>query len=155
MSYLDQFIESIRFLEKFDEEQKNSNTNYDSLKITMKNNIIEGEELNKQLDENIGRIANEFISKSPIDFTNKCHSASQTFYEQWSSQPAGILTPVAITIGNVKYKNKEVYSVSKSSIKRTMRAGFQPFQPLNVHVWLTLFGKLKLLYTLRLFHFRL
>ncbi|EHA17520.1 hypothetical protein HAL1_01110, partial [Halomonas sp. HAL1] len=84
-----------------------------------------------------GTAANGFIRNSPRNLANLCHSASQQFYENWMSQKIGDIAPVAITVGNVKYKDREIYQVSRSSVKRIMAKGFCPDDSLDVHVWLT------------------
>lgn len=136
MKYLTQFIESMRFLEKFDKIQKRQGLNYDDVTRGIEGNIL-NKELKSFLDNHLGNAASGFIQNSPEDLANLCHSVSQQFYDNWMSQEVGNIAPVAITVGNVKYKGMEIYQVSKSSVKRIMAKGFCPNESLEVHVWLT------------------
>lgn len=136
MNYLEQFVDSMRFLEKFDKNQKKQGLNYEDVSRGIERNILD-EELQNFLDNNLGNAANGFISNSPGNLANLCHSVSQQFYENWMSQKIGDIAPVAITVGNVRYKGREVYQVSRSSVKRIMAKGFCPDESLDVHVWLT------------------
>ncbi|MCE8010808.1 hypothetical protein [Billgrantia desiderata] len=136
MRYLIRFIDSMRFLEKFDKMQKRQGLNYEDAARAIENNIRD-KELQNFLDHNLGNAASGFIKNSPGDLANLCHSVSQQFYENWMSQEIGSIAPVAITVGDVKYKGEEIYQVSKSSVKRVMRKGFCRDESLNVHVWLT------------------
>ncbi|KPQ23803.1 MAG: hypothetical protein HLUCCA13_11730 [Halomonas sp. HL-48] len=136
MSYLKQFVDSMRFLERFDKNQKRQGLNYEEVFRGIESNLLD-KELQSFLDNNLGTAADSFIRNSPGNLANLCHSVSQQFYENWMSQKIGDIAPVAITVGNVKYKDQEVYNVSKSSVKRIMAKGFCPDESLDVHVWLT------------------
>lgn len=136
MRYLTQFVDSIRFLEKFDKVQKRRGLNYEDVARGIESNILD-KELQSFLDHNLGNAASGFIQNSPGDLANLCHSVSQQFYESWMSQEIGTIAPVGITVGNVKYKGMEIYHVSKSSVKKIMAKGFCPDESLEVHVWLT------------------
>lgn len=136
MSYLNQFVDSIRFLERFDKKQKKQGLNYEDVSRGIESNLL-NKDLQGFLDNNLGDAANGFIRNSPGNLANLCHSISQQFYENWMSQEIGNIAPVAITVGNVKYKGKEIYQVSRSSVKRIMAKGFCPNESLEVHVWLT------------------
>jgi hypothetical protein len=133
----------MRFLEKFDKQFRQSKPNYDSVKEHIHQNINDIE-LKNFLDEKLDSIALDFINASSINLANQCHNISQSFYENWMSQEIGRLAPVAITVGNVVYKNTPIYDVSKSSIKRTISEGFNPNKSLELHVWLT-FSNMKVL----------
>ncbi|KRW67435.1 hypothetical protein AO741_20790 [Pseudomonas sp. TTU2014-105ASC] len=136
MKYLTRFVDSIRFLEKFDKAQKRQGLNYDDVIRGIEGNMLD-KELQSFLDNHLVNAANGFIQNSPGNLADLCHSVSQQFYENWMSQEIGDIAPVAITVGNVKYKGKEIYQVSKSSLKRIMAKGFCPNESLEVHVWLT------------------
>lgn len=136
MRYLTQFVDSMRFLEKFDKMQKRQRLDYEDVARGIECNILD-KELQSFLDYNLGNAASGFIQNSPGDLSHLCHSVSQQFYENWMSQKIGGVAPVAITIGNVKYKGKGIYQVSRSSVKRIMEKGFCPNESLEVHVWIT------------------
>lgn len=136
MNYLDGFVESMMFLEKFEKEKKFGNVDYQAIANNIKSNVLD-KKLNELLDLNLSKFASEFVQNSPMNLAHLCHSVSQQFYENWMSQPIGDLLPVGVTIGNVKFKNREVYEVSRSSIKRTVEKDFCPEETLSLHVWLT------------------
>ncbi|MCE2597379.1 hypothetical protein K6Y31_21650 [Motilimonas cestriensis] len=136
MDYVTQFVEAVRFLEKFDSEQRELRLDYDQFKAGIKRNMADFE-LNTFLDENLQLYVQSFLENSLVDPVNHCHSFSQQFFEHWSKSPLGSLAPLAITIGNIEFDGKEVYKVSKSSVKKTMNGGFQPGRELDLHVWLT------------------
>lgn len=136
MDYLNKFVESIRFLEKFEKEFRREKIDYKKITEDIHNSCID-KDLNNFLDLRLGEAASIFIQNSTISLENLCHSVSQQFYENWMRQPIGELAPVAVTIGNVKFKGKELYEVSRSSIKRIMAKGFSPEENLELHVWLT------------------
>jgi hypothetical protein len=83
MSYLEQFVDSMRFLEKFDNNQKKEGLNYEDVSRGIERNLLD-EELQNFLDNNLGNAANGFIRNSPGNLANLCHSVSQQFYENSS-----------------------------------------------------------------------
>src|SRR5690606_3528651 len=138
MSYLENFIESMKYLEEFDEEAKLAKPSYEQVKRTIASRAIAHRENDDRFTEMVYECASEFIEHCPYSFANLCHSASQMFYERWSQHPVSQIFPVAVTIGHIAYKEVEIYKVTKESIKNTISEGFQPNRELYVHVWLTL-----------------
>lgn len=136
MSYLTQFVDSMKFLEKFDKVHKRKGFNYDDIVCGIERDI-RNKELQSFLDNYLDNAAGGFIQNSPRNLANLCHSVSQQFYENWMSQDISGSAPAAITVGNVKYKGHEIYQVSRSSVKRIMAKGFCPNESLGVHVWIT------------------
>lgn len=136
MSYNDQFIRSVEFLERFDKKCRRETWGNDNIATEIENNILD-KELRGFLNAELKGIASRYIQSSTVSFVNQCHSISQQFYEHWSTQEIGKLAPVYITIGTVEYKGQEVYSVSRSSVKKIISKGFRPEDSLDVHVWLT------------------
>lgn len=138
MSYLDNFVASMKYLEEFDEEAKLAKPSYEQIKRTIASRAIEHKEDYGRFTEMVYEFAGKFIENCPYSFSNLCHSASQMFYERWSQLPISQPFPVAVTIGHVTYKEVEIYKINKESLKNIISEGFQPNRELNVHVWLTL-----------------
>jgi hypothetical protein len=46
--------------------------------------------------------------------------------------------PLAVTIGNVYYRQNNIYKVTRTSIAQTVAEGFRADKNVDVHVWLTL-----------------
>lgn len=138
MNYITKFIDAVRFLEDFDKEHKDLKVDYDKFKKHIERNVYSNHQLNSFINENLEAVAQSFLANSSVSPLNQCHSFSQQFFENWMEHDFGKIAPVAITIGNVVYEGKDVYQVSKSSLKRTINEGFQPDKSLELHVWLTL-----------------
>jgi hypothetical protein len=67
----------------------------------------------------------------------RCHVFSDHFNRQWRNVPNNPIW-LLLTIGEVKYKGDSVYDISEFDVIRTVKRGFRPDEPLNVHAWLTL-----------------
>jgi hypothetical protein len=76
--------------------------------------------------------------RSGADNNRACHVVSDDFFRYWQMQPFAEAFQMSITIGNVYYRDQNVYNTSKTKIRQILAEGFQPTKTLDVHVWLTL-----------------
>lgn len=74
--------------------------------------------------------------RAPIE--HSCHATSHGFAETFNSLPFADEVPLAITIGNIYYKGKNIYGVTHRKIEHILTKGFEPEKTIDVHVWLTL-----------------
>ena len=95
-------------------------------------------EIKIMINKNLSHYASSYIQNAPIALANQCHNISQSFFDLCTKNRITEICGMAITIGNVRYKGKELYNTTPESIKETIAKGFQPEEPLNLHVWLTL-----------------
>lgn len=59
-------------------------------------------------------------------------------FEIWCQcAPSPLNDFAVITVGDVRYQGQSIYGFSKTSVKKLVKAGFNPHAPLYVHVWLT------------------
>lgn len=144
MSYTTEFAEALIFNKKVDKELKNQNIDREALIYNIENEFKSDHDLGEFLNSILDVAAKSFISNSTIDLANQCHNVSQQFFNNWMSQELGEIAPISITIGNISFDNEEIYTVSKSSIKKTINEGFNPNKSLDLHVWLT-FQNMKVL----------
>ena len=75
-------------------------------------------------------------SRGPIE--HSCHSISHGFAETLQQTDLADELPIAMTIGNVWFRNQNVYGVTRERIERTIVEGFDPDKTIDLHVWLTL-----------------
>ncbi|EKF74514.1 hypothetical protein A11A3_07805 [Alcanivorax hongdengensis A-11-3] len=139
MSYLSQFVASLRFLEEFNEEYKAGAPDEDTLRDVLS-------ELESRHDDplyNDVLAAIRSLSKGVLakyrkeDVVNKCHAVSQSLWETC----ANIFPPevrLNITVGNVFYKGNNLYNLTKDSLREIIKQGPAAVGSLDVHVWLTL-----------------
>jgi hypothetical protein len=79
--------------------------------------------------------AGNCAERGPIE--HSCHATSHGFALSLSNL-MGNAAPVAITIGNVVYKGKNLYSSTRGSIQNLVQRGFDQSSTIDTHVWLTL-----------------
>ncbi len=138
MSYLDDYIDAVKFSGELDPRLKVDPIHYLQLKehfLDIKNN---GLELNDFIKSELMPIADAFIQNTKFDVSDQCHSVSQSFFDRCTELNITKDCGMAVTVGNVKYKGKSVYPTTKEYIKNLIAEGFNPEQSLDLHVWLTL-----------------
>jgi len=79
--------------------------------------------------------AGNCAKRGPIE--HSCHATSHGFALSLSKL-MGNAAPVAITIGNVMYKGKNLYLSTRESIQNLIQRGFDQSSTVDTHVWLTL-----------------
>ena len=139
MSYLDQFVGSLQFLKEFNEEYR-ANGQEES---TVRNVLVElqshrdGGVYDKTL-ELLKILSTLVLAKyRPEDVVNKCHAVSQSLFETYNnSAPGGF--QLNITVGNVIYKGKNLYNLTRGGLREIIGQGPTATGSLDVHVWLTL-----------------
>lgn len=125
MSYLDEFVESLRFLENFNDKFRERNQNFNVIRKTLS-------EFWQMRDEDIYMNMRIFLENSASlyvrnipqeDIVNKCHAISQGFWEGFkASEPASEFS-LNITVGNVIFKNNNLYNLDKSRLKLIINQG--------------------------------
>jgi len=136
--YLEQFIESVRYLEVFQPEAKQD---YSELRRVLRSfqssesaPVYQG-----LLEEVLLPFSASFLARSPFRVANACHSVSHAFRHNFRSLPGvGEMFEVAITVGNVYYRGENIYQASRESIRGLIEQGPRDGEELPVHVWLTI-----------------
>jgi hypothetical protein len=139
MSYLDEFVESLRHLESFNKGFRGQNKDFFLIKKTLS-------EFWKMRDEDpytsmrvvLEHLSSTYVKGIPQEsIVNKCHAISQGFWEIFQSSELAIGFSLNITIGNVIYENNNLYNLDKSRLKIIMNQGHLLSESLDAHVWLT------------------
>lgn len=136
MSYLEEFLESMRFASELNGVNADSAHDYEALGnyyLTVSKNI----ELAQFVRTKLSQLAHTFVRNAPYEVVNLCHSMSQQFFERATASGLTNYCGLAITIGNVEYNGKSLYPTSREHVADTLSKGVAPDQPLNLHVWLT------------------
>ena len=68
---------------------------------------------------------------------NKCHAVSQGFWELLQRYEFSSAFSANITIGNVFFKGRNIYNLSKNKLKYIINEGHSLTKSLDVHVWIT------------------
>lgn len=137
-TYLDQFIESVRYLETF---QSGPQPDYDAMRrgllgFQSPSNTPTYQSL---LVEVLHPLSASFLAHSPFKIAHACHSVSHAFRHNFRSLPeVGQAFELAITVGNVYYRGENIYQASRNSIQELIQRGPRSGEELPVHVWLTL-----------------
>lgn len=136
LPYLSNFIESVCYFfdckgQTFDREQLCNNVS-NGLESSMRNEAF--------IESELRLFANNYIEscslRGPIE--HSCHAISHGFFETWQQLPYSEAFPLAVTIGNVWIKGRNLYEVTRPSLERLLLEGFNPDSNVDVHVWLTM-----------------
>lgn len=130
MSYLNQFVESIRFLGELEPEFFLNESAVEKAKQHFQE--LADKDFTANLIPILEQLAGQYIAHSPQNFAHICHGICDDFHHRISHR-----LDSAITIGAVSYLGAPIYDVSPDSIRQAVTKGFQPGEPLNLHVWLT------------------
>jgi hypothetical protein len=139
ISYLERFIDALRFLAELHAEYR---PDFDEVRKTLLS--YQSNELRSHylalVDKFIKPFAGSYVARldASTQVAHSCHGVSQGFFETWCTLEIAQAFPLSLTVGNVYYKDENIYGVSKSLIQQVLNEGFQPNKKLGVHVWLTL-----------------
>lgn len=136
MSYLEQYLDCFNLLSIIEEDFK------PNIKENRKHYEIQCSTKNKMdyelLKQRIKKIANDFYRTIPPEYTvHACHAVSHNFYDCFYNN-INTSHQINITIGDVLYKGKSIYNVTKDVILNLIKEGPTKEGALPVHVWLTL-----------------
>lgn len=143
--YTKHFINALRFLSKIDKSYRKTQPDYLQIEKDISNNK-EGdlrEEYDSIREELLKPSAEDYLYKQNNELANSCHGLSHAFRLVWESLThnsgynIGTDYPLFVTIGNIYYKNENIYNLSKSSLKKILNEGNATDKTLDVHVWLT------------------
>lgn len=137
-SYLEQFIESVRYLEVF---QSDAMPDYTEMGRTLLSfqSAENAPMYRRLLEEVLLPLGRSFLANSPFKVANSCHSVSHAFRHNFCNLPGvGEMFELAVTVGNVYYRGENIYQVSRDSIRDLVKRGPRDGEVLPVHVWLTL-----------------
>jgi hypothetical protein len=136
-SYLEQFIESMRYLEFF---QSDSMPDYAEIRRALLGfqSAANAEMYRGLLEEVLLPLGASFLANSPFKVANSCHSVSHAFRHSFRNLPSvGEVFELAITVGNVSYRGENIYQASRDRIRDLIMQGPRDGEDLPVHVWLT------------------
>ncbi|MFC1672650.1 hypothetical protein ACFL12_00720 [Pseudomonadota bacterium] len=140
MNYLDQFIDALKFLTKFNKEYRDMNPDFEETrqilssfqKATNEDTYINFRKFIKDFSE-------AFIQKIPEEHViNKCHAASYSFWSAFQNLEYSDAFSIQITVGNVFYKGENIYNLSKGNLTKIINKGPSRDEALDAHVWVTL-----------------
>ncbi|ELH5152256.1 hypothetical protein V9K20_003506 [Vibrio cholerae] len=140
-TYLDQFVDSIKFLEKVD-----SSFDTKQLDFVAIHNMYK--DLDSESTTNYYQSMHSFLRKASSEYAvyfartnelaHQCHSVCENFKNALNQLPEAEGIDFKVTVGNVFYKGKNIYRLNRKSLKEIVEAGPQLDKVLDVHVWLTL-----------------
>jgi len=140
VTYLEQFYRAILYLERFDKGLRKQPNDYLALKESLEafwdQREHETYDLTLKLINTIGKNMIDSIGSDIL--INKCHAISHSLRLNYYGYPAINKPIVDITIGNVFYKDDNLYNLSKAKLKRIITEGPSTNKALDVHVWLTM-----------------
>lgn len=138
MTYRNKFIDSLRFLGQIEPESRFSEEQLRRIEevIVMTQTDQDVVEAYARGLELVVAIGEQWVRTMPYGPQHKCHSLAQGFMTTWSSTPFAKATPLAITVGNVYYKEQNIYDATRESILEAIRIG-PTTGKLPMHVWLT------------------
>ena len=119
MSYLNQFVESIRFLCDLNPEHSLNDSEVEMVKQHFQE--LADKDFTANLIPILEQLACQYIAHSPQNFAHICHGICDDFHHRISYQ-----FDSAITIGAVSYLGAPIYDVSPDSIRQAVTKGFQP-----------------------------
>lgn len=140
MIYLEKFVDSLKFLVRFNKEYRRSNPDFIEIEQTLRElSHPANKEVYEQMRVVIEKLAFEYAEKIPQEhLVNRCHSVSHGFGEAFRNSELGEAFSMNVTVGNVYYKGNNIYGVTKQKLKQVINQGYQLESELPVHVWLTL-----------------
>ena len=136
-SYLEQFVESMRYLEVF---QSESVPDYTEIRRALLSFQSAGNApmYRRLLEDVLLPLGSSFLANSPLNVANSCHSVSHAFRHNFRNLPGvGEMFELAVTVGNVYYRGENIYQTSRESIRELIMQGPRDGEELPVHVWLT------------------
>jgi hypothetical protein len=139
MSYLDQYVDAVRFLGEFEPEFA---ARFDHAAIRKALDDFQSPIMKPEYATLVGRVIAPFgeihVSKAPVDVERACHTVSHGFRENFKSLSVGGAFELAITVGNVFFREENIYNVTREEVRRQIHGGPRGGHDLPVHVWLTL-----------------
>ncbi len=140
MNYLENFVNGLEELTRYNKEFKKSNPNFSEIQKTLSEfSSQRNNEPYPDIRKIIHELAIQYVKNAPVgQVVNKCHSISHGFWEGFRNSELAKVFSLNITVGNIFYKNKNIYDLSKSKLKKIIRQGQVLSDTLDVHVWLTL-----------------
>ena len=136
MSYLDEFIDSMRFAADLSGDDAVAVHDFEALRHYYRD-AAKNHSLAKFVQGPFLQLAKEFILNTPYNVADQCHSVSQQFFERCHDIGIAEECGLAITVGNIEFKGRKVYPTSRERVASTLDAGFSPDSPLHLHVWIT------------------
>ncbi|MFB4203985.1 hypothetical protein KBTX_03115 [wastewater metagenome] len=136
MSYLDEFIESMRFAADLSGAGTVAAHDFEALRNYYRD-AANNQNLAKFVQGPFLQLAKQFISNTPYNVADQCHSVSQQFFDRCHDIGIAENCGLAITVGNIEFKGREVYPTSREHVASTLETGFSPDSPLDLHVWIT------------------
>ncbi len=140
--YIGQFIDGLRFLVKLNKEYRKTQPDFSQIESVIRSNQSGGmiDSYQDVRNKALQPLADHYLGNlgGPAEIANRCHALSHGFFETWRRTDMGEAFPLAVTIGNVFYRDENIYGLSKSALKKILNEGRRPDKSLDVHVWLTL-----------------
>lgn len=136
-SYTDRFFEALRLLYRIE-----GRPDADIPKIRQ---VSEGLLADPEMVERYGKakllltkFASHYLGQLGRSAAHGCHAISNGFLRTWEGTPLAGGFPLAVTIGNVRFRGKDIYGADVQTVLGLLRAGPTSGAELPVHVWLTL-----------------
>ncbi len=140
-TYFDHFIDALRFLTEINADYRNTHPDFSEIEKAIRS--AQSESLRQEyamLSEKIlAPFARNYVERigSVSNVAHSCHSLSDGFLKTWRRLEIAEMFPLAVTVGNVYYKNENIYGLTKSTLKKILEEGKATKNTLDVHVWLT------------------
>lgn len=136
-SYKDQYLNALRYLGELYPEAFLPEEDLAGISETIDyTRSKEGQVLYSQGRPVLAAFAKQWLATLPHQIEHNCHALAGGFLKVWERFELARAMPLAVTIGNVYYKGRNIYGTSREAIADVLRAGHSN-TPLELHVWLT------------------
>jgi len=139
-SYLDQYFEAFSL-----PKTVGPTSEVKALNIGVTKNVakaLQHGEFRKDYDDKaipiIKAFAELYLKHRPAPIAHNCHAVSDGFLKTWESTQCSQGLPLTITIGNVWFRNQNIYGATAQTVLDLLSEGPVARKKLPVHVWLTL-----------------
>lgn len=138
--YKELFVNSILRLGKYDLSfHEIGQSKEELLPIFEQNQYVYNQEPLVHFEALVIKLCKEYVGNIPSKhITNACHAICQGFNDAFDASANREQGDLDITIGNVFYKNRNIYQLTENKLDSLMSDGFQSDKELPLHVWLTL-----------------
>jgi hypothetical protein len=138
--YLKSFVNSILNLGNYDSSFRELGQNQSELhSVFEQNKYAYSQPPLSQFEGLVLQLCKEYISNAPSKgVAHACHAMCQGFNDIFDNSPHSEGGDLDISIGNVFYKDSNIYELTQNRLNSVMADGFQPNTELPLHVWLTL-----------------
>jgi hypothetical protein len=137
MSYLEKFIEAIKYRNELFQElfPVEKNLDVEVYKSNSSSENITKKDLNDFKETSLDFLS-YILNNEGINPTSNCHSISECFKQYLHKYTIHNDNEISVTIGDVSFRDEKLYDINKEKLRHILKEG-QKDSPLDVHTWIT------------------